>query len=218
MHKARPFLATGLLGLFTAAGFGSSDAIAQQIYRIVGPDGRVTFSDKAPRESDGRATAAPVVALPSGAASDLSSLPFELRQAAARFPVTLYSAQGCVPCASGRALLSSRGIPFAEKTIASNDDIEALKRLSGSGSVPFLTIGGQQLKGFADIEWVQYLDAAGYPKTSQLPPSYTPAPAAPLVAAQQSQPPAAAAPAQATRPADTQPAPAPADNPAAIRF
>src|SRR5690606_2941537 len=80
------------------------------------------------------------------------------------------------------ALLTQRGIPFAERTVSSNDDIDALKRLSGEASLPLATIGAQQLKGFSDTEWTRYLDAAGYPKQSQLPPGYRrPAPA-PMVA------------------------------------
>ena len=42
-------------------------------------------------------------------------------------------------------MLSARGVPFTEKTVTSNEDVEALKRLGGTSSVPFLTIGGQQL-------------------------------------------------------------------------
>lgn len=217
MLSARPVLAAALFALVAAAAAGSGDANAQQIYRIVGPDGRITFSDKAPLETNVKASAAPVVPLASGS-RDLASLPFELRQAASRYPVTLYSAPGCSACASGRSMLVGRGIPFSERTVISNDDIEALKRLSGGGTLPLLTVGGQQLKGFGDSEWSQFLDAAGYPKTSQLPPGYTPAPAAPLVAAQEQQAPAPARQAEPARAEAPVPAAPPAENPAGIRF
>ena len=69
------------------------------------------------------------------------------------------------PLAAG----ATRGIPFDERTVKSNEDVEALQRLSGQASLPLLTIGTQQLKGFSDAEWSQYLDAAGYPKSVQLP-------------------------------------------------
>lgn len=221
MSFARPlFAVAGLAGLLIAAAFGRSDANAQQIYRIDGPDGKVTFSDKAPVEAGPRATAAKAVPLP--AAADSGSLPFELRQVVARYPVTLYTGAACEPCTSGRAMLSARGIPFTEKTVASNEDIEGLKRLSGAASVPFLTVGGQQLKGFSEIEWAQFLDAAGYPKTSQLPAGYSPPPATPLVAAEALRRPALVSQQQpqprGAVPAPMQ-APAPsADNPAGIRF
>lgn len=216
MFFARPVAALALMGLLACAGFSANDANAQQIYRIVAPDGRVTFSDKPPTEGNLRASAAPMVQLPPDPSA--ASLPFELRQVANRYPVTLYTAPGCAPCGAGRAMLASRGVPFAERTVTTNEDIDALKRLAGAPSLPFLTIGGQQIKGFSEIEWVQFLDAAGYPKTSQLPPGYTPSPATPLVTAQEPQRATARAPVQSEPPA-APPAPAaPADNPAGIRF
>lgn len=154
---------------------------AQTIFRLVGPDGKVTYSDKAPAASD-KATATNANGRP--LANSGAALPFELRQVAGKYPVTLYTANNCVPCGSGRALLSSRGIPFTEKTVTTTDDSQALQRLSNDSSLPFLTIGGQQIKGFSDSEWTQFLDAAGYPKTSVLPGNYRNAAASPLVEVQ----------------------------------
>jgi len=218
MFFARPTRALGLMGLLLAAAFSGNDANAQQIFRIVGPDGRVTFSDKPPLDANAKAAAAPAVSLSGGGSAQTASLPMELRNAVGRYPVTLYTAPGCVPCGTGRAMLSARGVPFTEKTVTTNEDIEALKRLGGATSVPFLTIGGQQLKGFSEVEWAQFLDAADYPKTSQLPAGYSQPPATPLVAAQQPQAPVrAAATPGAARPAAPAPAPA-AENPAGIKF
>lgn len=204
-----------LLGLATVGCFSPGDARAQQIYRFVGPDGRMTFSDKPPLEPNARATVAPVV--PLGAGTGDSALPFELRQVASRYPVLLYTGPGCAPCGAGRSMLSNRGIPFTEKTVTTNEDIDALGRLAGVPSLPTLTIGAQQLKGYSEVEWTQFLDAAGYPKTSQLPAGYHTPPATPLVVAQEPQVPARASAAAAPAPSPT-PAPAPADNPSGIRF
>lgn len=192
-------------------------AQAQQVYRIVGPDGKVTFSDRAP------AAGAVGMAINSGQRSDagLEVLPYQLRQVATRFPVMLYTGSDCMPCNSARNLLINRGIPFTERTVTSNEDIDALKRLSGENSLPFGTIGAQQLRGFSDAEWTQYLDAAGYPKQSELPRNYrAPAPA-PLVAVKEASSASAAttSPAGAPRLAAPQinggPTPS---NPAGIRF
>lgn len=195
---------------------GGFAAHAQQVYRIVGPDGKVTFSDRAPDT-----TAQPAATAP-GAASGASGapLPYELRQVATRFPVTLYTGNDCSPCASARNLLINRGIPFNERTVNSNEDIEALQRLSGNNTLPFGTIGGQQLQGFSDAEWTQYLDAAGYPKQSQLPVGYRRPVAAPLVALVTRPAPGAAnapAPVQQPAPAPAAPGPTPS-NPAGIAF
>lgn len=157
-------------------------AAAQTIYRIVGPDGKVTFSDKPPADaSKGSATTAGgrPVAGPGDAV-----LPFELRQVVARYPVTLYAGAACAPCNSGRILLQSRGIPFTEYTVSTPEDAEALQRLSGAANLPFLTIGAQKIKGFSEAEWTQFLNAANYPATSVLPQNYRPPAPRPLVVVQ----------------------------------
>ena len=158
-------------------------AQAQQVYRIVGVDGKVTFSDKTPQGQDAQAK---VNSASSGFGSvnaANTTLPFELRQIASKYPVTLYTGDNCTPCASARTLLMTRGVPFSEKTVKTADDTQALQRLSGENTLPFATIGSQQLKGFSDAEWTQFLNAAGYPAVSALLPSYRQLPAVPLVAA-----------------------------------
>jgi len=214
MHKplTAPLLASLLMTLACAS------AQAQGVYRIVGPDGKVTFSDRPPAEG----SAQPARAATAAPSSANGALPYELRQVASRFPVTLYTGNDCAPCTSARNMLNARGVPFTERTVNTNEDIDALQRLSGGTSLPFGSIGGQQLAGFSEAEWVQYLDAAGYPKQSQLPRNYrAPAPT-PLVAVKEAAP-APAPAAAASAPAQPAPAPAPANgrtpsNPAGIVF
>ncbi len=199
--------------LMTAIAMFSAQISAQQLYRIVGPDGRITFSDQPPPPSAN----AKVTTGRGGTFNETAggaALPFELRNVVQRFPVTIYTGKDCAPCDNGRNMLRTRGVPFSERTIESPEDADSLKRLSGDTSLPFATIGGQQLKGYSEVEWTSFLDAAGYAKTSQLPSGYrNPAPT-PLVAR------AAPAPAPAAAAA---PAPAPIaapvpSNPAGIRF
>ncbi|WP_243020228.1 glutaredoxin family protein [Simplicispira sedimenti] len=150
---------------------------AQQVHRIVGPDGKVTFSDRAPEDKKAQST---VLSTASGGGASNPALPTELRQIASRFPVTLYTGESCSPCQQARQLLVQRGVPFTERSVNTNDDLDALRRLSGESALPFGTIGRQQLKGFSDAEWTQYLDAAGYPAQSRLPRGYTQPAATPL--------------------------------------
>jgi len=198
---------------------------AQQVHRIVGPDGKVTFSDRAPEDKKAQST---VLSTASGGAASNPALPSELRQIASRFPVTLYTGESCSPCQQARQLLIQRGVPFTERSVNTNDDIDALRRLSGESTLPFGTIGRQQLKGFSDAEWTQYLDAAGYPAQSRLPKGYTQPAATPLAPAKA---PAASAPdapqeaasAPTGRPRRQAPPPPPPgaptpSNPAGIRF
>ena len=185
---------------------------AQPVYRIVGADGKVTFSDKPPVEAKVKITSA--AGKSSGGIAN-SSLPFELRQVAQKYPVTLYTGENCGPCQSARSMLITRGVPFSEKTVSTLEDSQSLQRLSGESSLPFATIGGQQLKGFSDAEWTQFLNAAGYPAASVLPSSYRQPAATPLVTVAAA-PPAVVAPARAAAQAP-QPTPAMA-NPSGIRF
>jgi len=211
MFLARALAVVGLTSVVFAAGvLHPVDAFAQQVFRFVAPDGRVTFTDLRPLEAGANATAAAIGPARPGGSDDMAGLPFELRQAAAAYPVTLFSGPECAPCVQGRALLTNRGIPFTEKTVSTNEDIGALKRLIGTPTLPVLTIGGQQLKGYSEVEWRQYLDAAGYPSSSQLPASYRQPSPAPLVATQDVKPvrPATAEAAPAARRA-TAPAPQP---------
>ncbi|MFE8645408.1 glutaredoxin family protein [Sphingomonas sp. NCPPB 2930] len=198
----------------------AASAQAQTLYRIVGPDGRVTYSDR-PQAVEGARSAAPV-ATEVNPVLTASALPYELRTVVQKYPLTLYTGNNCEPCAAARSLLRARGVPFSERTVSTSEDVEALRRLSGDNNLPFATLGSQQIRGFAEMEWTRYLDAAGYPKQSQLPPNYNPplptalAPRTAPAAAEQAAP-APRAPAPSPAPAVAAPAPSPS-NPAGIRF
>lgn len=207
----------GRLGLIALACVAGTAAFAQQVYRQVDANGKVTYSDQPPSAR----TAQPVQGAGGGAVNSLptdTALPYELRQVAQRYPVTLYTGNECQPCDAGRSLLSTRGVPFTEKTVQTAQDGEALQRQSGKTSLPQVSIGSQQLVGFQDSEWTRYLDAAGYPASSRLPAGYKNAPATPLVAQVKAAPPAAAAAAAPPSAPPPPPSGPTADNPAGIRF
>ncbi len=187
---------------------------AQAQYKVVGPDGKITYTDRPPAASGGKVTSIGSRGTPGGTVD--VALPLELRQPAARYPVTLYTSTGaCSPCDTARQLLRQRGVPYAEKQVQSAEDAEALERLVGSRDVPALAIGTQMMRGLAPEVWGSYLDAAGYPRESRLPASYQYAAATPIVERREAKPPArepaAAAPAEPTA------APVPA-NPSGIKF
>lgn len=190
-----------------------------QVYRSVGPGGQVTYSDTAPASR----TNEPKLAGSSGAGARNPALPYALQQVTQRYPVTLYSSGDCEPCELGRKLLTERGIPFSEKTVQTNADIVALQQLAGTNSLPVLTIGSQQIKGYAESSWTQYLDAAGYPGTSQLPGSWQRAAATPLAPEPATKEAQGPGPKVLAEPAAAAPqprfAPAPSStNPAGLRF
>ncbi len=213
MKVAAHFCALCLLS--AAAG-----AAAQPIYRSVDAAGTVSFSDQP--SGSGNSAQAIIAARPAPGASNADSgaaiVPYELRQIMSRYPVSLYTGENCAPCQAGRSWLVKRGVPFFERSVSTPEDSDALQSFSGQKSLPLLSIGTQQLRGFSDAEWSQYLGAAGYPKSSLLPVSYRNAPAAPMVAPRAlppATPEAASLPAAPRAPAAATPNP---DNPAGIKF
>jgi glutaredoxin len=201
------------LALVAALGSVALPAAAQ--YKVVGPDGRVTYTDRPPADSTVRVT--PLgreSTAPATVAQD--ALPQDLRQASSRFPVTLYATADCAPCDAGRQLLLQRGVPFTEKFVVSEDDAMALEQLTGARTVPSLTIGAQVLRGLSQSEWASYLDLAGYPRESRLPKGWQAPASAPLVARTAPRVPSAPAvpaapraPARSVPPAAAEVAPAP---------
>jgi glutaredoxin len=181
-------------------------------FKVVGPDGKVTYTDRPPPAAEGRV--APVAKDGAGgAASAEAALPFALRQVVNKFPVTLYTASQCDACEQGRALLTRRGIPFSERTATTPEDRDAWSRLVGGQEAPVLKVGAQVMRGFTSNAWDETLDLAGYPRQSQLPPNYKAPAAQPLVERQAARPPVAAP--------EPAPSPAPVDprsNPGGIRF
>jgi glutaredoxin len=155
-----------LLFIACALALGTS-ASAQ--YKVVEPDGRITYTDR-PTLS-GAARVAPM-RLPSDGVAAGEALPASLQQPVARFPVLLYTMPACTPCDNGRNYLRRRGIPFTEKTITTQADSKAFQALNLGTEVPVLRIGQQTLRNFSEATWANDLDLAGYPATSRLPNGY----------------------------------------------
>lgn len=196
--------------LCSAALLATLPSFAQ--YKVVGPDGRVTYTDRPPTSEPVNIT--PLRRDAAAPASSGPPLPAELRPVVQRFPVVLYSAPECGPCDSARRLLRERGIPHAERQLLTAEDLPSLERLTGSRSLPAMTVGSQTSAGFAEGAWHNLLDLAGYPRESRLPRNYAHAPATPLVARQAASPPPAPVAVAAPAPAPEPPA-APASG---IRF
>ena len=151
---------------------------AWALYKVVQPDGSVTYTDRPPATSTARITSLGRGSTPTGQ-TDLA-FPPDLRQAVQRYPVVLYTSADCTPCDNGRRLLVQRGVPYTERRIVSEEDALLLERLSGGRTVPSLTIGVQPVRGLSETDWTAYLDAAGYPRESRLPRGWQAAPASPL--------------------------------------
>jgi glutaredoxin len=146
-----------------------------QLYKWVGPDGKVTYTDSPPPAS---ASAKRVETKSLGTGEvNTTGLPYELSEAVKGSPVTLYTTQNCAPCDDARKLLSARGVPFAERTVTSNEDIALFRKSIGDSQLPVLLVGRNKVRGFEPGGLNAALTAAGYPETSKLPKSYRNPPA-----------------------------------------
>lgn len=167
--------ATKIIALLAITTLATGQIYAQQVYKSIDKQGRVTYSQVPPKPgSEDKLT---------GDSAANPTLPFAVQQVVNRYPVTLYTIADSPYSVNARLYLMQRGIPFTEKTVNTNEDMIEFKQRFSENIFPTLTIGSQQLKGFNDAEWSTYLNAAGYPQKSALPRNYTnPAPT-PLVAA-----------------------------------
>lgn len=184
---------------------------AHALFKVVGPDGKVTYTDRPPPASAGSVAAVDSADGNTSTASSTASLPYALRQTAQRFPVTLYTMKDCgEACALARTLLAQRGVPYAERLAETNEEREGWPRLVGGVEAPVLKVGQQALHGFVPAAWNEALDTAGYPRQSTLPATYQPT-VQPLIERR-------ADPAPRPAVAPVPPPTDPAANPAGIRF
>jgi glutaredoxin len=184
---------------------------AHALFKVVGPDGRVTYTDRPPSPSEGRAVP---VNRETGAAVD-TTLPFALRPVVARFPVTLFTSGDCGDaCVMARSHLARRGIPYTERTASTLEERESWTRIVGGSETPTLQVGGQAIRGgFVPASWDETLDVAGYPRNSLLPPTWQTPAALPLLPPRPAPP---ATPPSSNR--NERPEPASEGNPGGIRF
>lgn len=155
-----PFL---LLLLAACLTLGSLNASAQNLYRWIDNDGRVIYSDSEPpkdaKDVRQKKLGDYVVANP----NDL--LPFAVKIASQRNPITLFANSCGTACDQALALLNKRGIPFSSRNPETDPNAaEALKSLAGQLSVPTLGLGTNSVVGFNENTWNNALDAAGYPR------------------------------------------------------
>ena len=210
-HGPHALLVAVLLGLALPAA---------ALYKVVGPDGRVTYTDRPPsrrrcaRQHDGRATAR-------------SARPphpqARCRPSCARWRRAIRSRctapRDCAPCDAGRAAAGAAWRALHRKA-------RRQRRRRGRAGArhrrAHRAVADHRRAGAARpvaAEWSAYLDAAGYPRESRLPRGWQQPEATPLVERETprtvTRVPARAAAAPAPAEAPTPPPPAPQSG---IRF
>lgn len=172
-----------------------------QMYKWVGPNGKVVYSDTPPPANAKKLASKN---FETNSSVSTANLPPELAAVVSKNPVVLYTAPNCGACNEGRNLLRQAGIPFIEKTVKTNEDVDKLMQVSGDTALPYMQINQSKFKGLESNEWRAALTAAGYPETSKLPKDYRypdPEPAAPPVPGEKKNP--DAKPQEAPKPKST---------------
>jgi glutaredoxin len=143
------------------AGFAVA-AHAQTMYRYVDPTGRVVYSDQPPPAAAKDVKAKRL----QDNVIETDPVPFATKEAAEKFPVTLYTFD-CDACKEAEALLTKRGVPFTTVVVSDEEGAAKLRALTGKQAAPVLQIGEKQVvTGFNSSRWHSVLDEAGYPKTA----------------------------------------------------
>ncbi len=137
-----------------------NNVTAASLFKWVDKEGKVHYGDKPDEgaiKAEQKKFAAP--------SADDDNLSYGVRKAKQAFPVTMFVASNCAEiCVQARALLNKRGVPFAEKNLVTQEDIDAFKAKTGVKTIPTLMVGKSVLEGFETGLWNSELDIAGYPK------------------------------------------------------
>lgn len=143
----------------------SSVAVAQKLYKWTDPNGRVTYRDAPPPTGSGYNVEEKKVRSDAPYSSDDENPNSE---AASNNPVVLYFVPKCPSCDLARSYLEKNKIPFKAVNVVSDPKLQQqLKKVSGTLSVPTITIGSKVIKGYTEA-WVESeLKAAGYSKPGE---------------------------------------------------
>lgn len=150
----RPFAQSLWLAMFLLAAC-LGPASAQTLYKSVGADGRVVYSDKPPATGDAAKTLkldTPPVSVVPGAAPTAPTARAAHADSGApavqpRGEVVLYMAKWCGYCTAAKAYMAGKGIAYRELDVDTPAGKTAFAQLGARG-IPVLLAGGQKISGF----------------------------------------------------------------------
>lgn len=131
-----------------------ASAQAQTLYKSIGPDGKVVYSDRPPASGKVEKTLKvqdlPNTALPQKTLAELAALRKNVKPGAVPMTgVVLFSASWCGYCRQAKAFLAQRGISYQEKDIDTPEGKLAYVQAGGGGGVPMLVANGAVTRGFS---------------------------------------------------------------------
>jgi glutaredoxin len=138
----------------------TTPAVAETLYKSVGPDGRVVYSDRPP--PDGRIEKTmtfenlPSSPLPASAVAHLEQLRKTEPASASNMAtsgVVLYSATWCGYCKQAKAYLAGKGVQYQEFDVDTKTGMAAYAQAGGRKGVPLLLADGQRVQGFSRVAY-----------------------------------------------------------------
>lgn len=157
-----------LIPLFLGALLISLPAYAAKLYKWVDEQGRVSYQDSPPpKESNFSETA---IVDPDAVDPATKSYQDKITAAASKSPVVLFSIPECDGCDLIRSYLEKRNVPFEEKNVEDNPEVQdELKGVAGRLEVPLVVLGERVLRGYSRSVLETEFDSAGFPKISEKP-------------------------------------------------
>lgn len=133
---------------------------AATVYRSVGPEGQVIYSDKPPADGKVERTLSfsnlPATPMPESVRKYRDELEKSMQKRltdAGRFrssgQAVLFSAKWCGYCTRAKGYLAEKKIPYQEFDIDTADGMRALVEAGGGRSVPVLLWDNQRVQGFS---------------------------------------------------------------------
>jgi glutaredoxin len=139
--------------VFIACALASMVVLSATLYKSVGPDGKISYSDQPPRQGQVVMSrtfeAGPTSSLPSSAADQLERMRSAKTAAAPAAGGVLYSAAWCGYCQKAKAYLADKRIPYREVDIDTKAGLATFAQTGGGNGVPLLTAGTQRVQGFS---------------------------------------------------------------------
>jgi glutaredoxin len=135
-------------------------ASAQQIYRVVGADGRVQYTDKPPAGAKAAAVQ-PRISSYGGDAVVTGSTP-AVKPAQARPEIRMYATDWCGYCRKAREYFARNGIRYTELDVEKSEVARLEYRGLGARGVPVIVVGTQRMNGYSEERLAAMLKAAGY--------------------------------------------------------
>ncbi len=122
---------------------GNSHGIHAEVYKIIGADGRISYTDKPPESTSGEKTEKLKLQTYAGDPVVSSS-----NSAVKR--VVIISAEWCGVCTRAKAYMRSHKIDFEEWDIDKSNFARAKMKEHGAKGVPLILVGKQKMVGFSE--------------------------------------------------------------------